>query len=448
VPDQLTAAQRRSPARPSLGERVRQLRVARGLTQSQLAGDRFSKEYVSQIERGKTRPTGETIEWLAARLGVDPTFIETGVSSSEHDRVDSVIARAEATLEAHEYAEVPPILEEIRDALAAVSAPELELRALRTEAWARLYLGQPREAMVLLERARGIAESPAFTDVDRADVLFRLGACRYKLTSIGTAVGLLTQALQLAEGSSLPCDRLRSLILEWRARCYHHQRDWVAAREDVERALELAEGINDRYAMAQAHFHASVIAERDGRWVLARSHAERAKNLYEEIAHHANVGKLLNNLGGLNFLLGKPEEAKAYLKDAFRVALEVGSDMDAAYAVSSLAQVHLRTGEPALAEEQARHALQLLGDGEDVYVVQEAGNAQLVLGRALLEQDRLEEAEQSFIRAEKNFEQVSLTSQLAAAWVAQGDLAARRHDDRRAAQLYRRAAETLQDFRF
>ncbi|HYY75319.1 MAG TPA: helix-turn-helix transcriptional regulator, partial [Gaiellaceae bacterium] len=90
----LAALTRSAAARPSLGERVRQLRIARGLTQTELAGDRFSKEYVSQIERAKTRPTGETIEWLAARLGVDRTFLETGVSSSERERVESVIARA------------------------------------------------------------------------------------------------------------------------------------------------------------------------------------------------------------------------------------------------------------------------------------------------------------------------------------------------------------------
>jgi tetratricopeptide (TPR) repeat protein len=122
--------------------------------------------------------------------------------------------------------------------------------------------------------------------------------------------------------------------------------------------------------------------------------------------------------------------------------------MDAAYAVSSLAQVHLKTGEAVLAEEQARHAIQLLGDSEDVYVLQEVGNAQLVLGRSLLDQEKLEEAEASFQSAERTFKQVSLSSQLAAAWIAQGDLAARRSDDRLAAQLYRRAAETLQDFRF
>ena len=54
-----------TPPAPSagtrLGERVRSLRVAGGLTQTQLAGTRFSKEYISQIERGKTRPTEATI---------------------------------------------------------------------------------------------------------------------------------------------------------------------------------------------------------------------------------------------------------------------------------------------------------------------------------------------------------------------------------------------------
>src|SRR2546421_4932018 len=83
-----------------LGERLRRLRVSAGLTQTQLAGERFSKEYVSQIERGKTRPTRETIDWLAARLGVDAGFLANGVSTDERGRVDAVLSRAEALVEA------------------------------------------------------------------------------------------------------------------------------------------------------------------------------------------------------------------------------------------------------------------------------------------------------------------------------------------------------------
>ena len=105
MPEYAALTRPAAPSRPSLGERVRQLRIAHGLTQTDLAGDRFSKEYVSQIERGKTRPTAETIEWLAERLGVDATFLEIGVSSSERERVESVISRAEAGLEAGSYEE-------------------------------------------------------------------------------------------------------------------------------------------------------------------------------------------------------------------------------------------------------------------------------------------------------------------------------------------------------
>ncbi len=435
------------PKASRLGERLRQLRVGAGMTQTDLAGERFSKEYVSQIERGKTRPTQETIEWLAVRLGVDPGFLANGVSGNERARVEAVLARAETLSEAHRYDEAVEEYERGRTAVAATGAIELEVRLLNGEGWARQQRGEVREALALFEQSRRLVEEPQFSDVDRADVMFRLGVCRYKLSSISTAIALFGEAFTLAERSGMPCDLLRSEVLAWRSRCYRRQRDWEAAREDVERALELAEGLEDKKALGHVFFQASLIAERNGQWVLARTYAERAKAQYEDLSDRANVGRLLNNLGGLNFLLGKPEEAKRYLKDAFGVALEVGHDDDAAQAVSSLAQVHLRTGELELAEEQAKHALQLLRGREDEFLL-EIGNAQLVLGRSLLERGRLDEAEAAFADAEKTFEQSESPSHRAAAWMAQGDLAARRDDDQDAARLYRRAAETLQDFRF
>src|SRR5436190_12161161 len=96
-----TRQQRFSAAQAGLrlGERLRQLRASAGMTQTELAGDRFSKEYVSQIERGKTRPTRETISWLAERLGVDAGYLANGVSADERGRVDSALARSEALIE-------------------------------------------------------------------------------------------------------------------------------------------------------------------------------------------------------------------------------------------------------------------------------------------------------------------------------------------------------------
>jgi tetratricopeptide (TPR) repeat protein len=435
-----------APRPPRLGERLRQLRVAAGLTQTDLAGERFSKEYISQIERGKTRPTAETIEWLGRRLGVDAGFLASGVSADERAKAEALLTRADALLEDHllddalaEYGRALP-------AVLATGAVELHVRALNGEAMARAQSGDVKNALLLLADARALVERTEFSDIDRAEVLYRLGVCRYMLSSISTAVGLFNEALVLAERSGLPSDVLRQNVFAWRARCYLRQRDYEAAREDVERALELAEAMHDPRAVGQAYFQASILAERDGHWVLARTYAEKAKAQYEELTDRANVGRLLNNLGGLEFLLGKPEQAIEHLKNSFAVALEIGRDEDAAKAVSSLAQVHLRTGDHLRAEEQALHALEIIGERADM--IDEVGNARLVLGRALLEQARLDEAETAFDAAEDAFAQLSSASHRAAAWIAQGDLATKRGDERRAAVLYRRAAETLQDFRF
>jgi len=435
-----------SPAGARLGERLRQLRVAAGLTQSDLAGERFSKEYVSQIERGKTRPTRETIEWLAARLGVDAAFLERGVSADERSRVEAMLARAEALSNAHQYDDAIEELENSRTAVLATGAPELEYRSLSTEAWARMERGEVRPALQQLERCRTIAEGPGFSDVDRGQILFQMGVCRYHLSSIASAVGLFSEALTVAEAAGLPCDLLRSEILGWRSRCYRRQRDLEAAREDVERALELARALDDHRTMANVYFQASLVAERMGHWVLARSYAERAKAYYEQLNDERNVGRLLNNLGGLNFQLGKPDKAVEDLKSAYRVLLDRGSEAEAANVVSSLAHVHLMTGQVQTAEEEARHALDLLEGREDFLL--DIAPTQLVLGRALMEQGRLDEAQETLRVAETSAEQLESISHRAAAWMAQGDLAGRRGDDNAAARLYRKAAEALQDVRF
>ena len=434
------------PGSARLGERVRQLRVAAGLTQTDLAGDRFSKEYVSQIERGKTRPTRETIEWLAGKLGVDAGFLERGVSADERSRVETMLARAEALTNAERYDESIEEYENLQTALLATGAVDLEVRALAGQAWALVERGDVRSGLAVLEQARQLAERPEFSDIDRADLLYRMGVCRYKLSSIATALGLFNEALTLAEASGLPCDALRAEIFHSRALCYRQQRDFEAAREDVERALELAEALDDRRTMADVFLHASLVAERMGQWVLARSYAERARGHYQELNDGRKFAGVLNNLGGLNLLLGRPEQAIEHLKASFSAALEVDSVETAAQAEGSLATVHLHLGDWEQAEQLARHALSLVTDREDF--LHEIAPTQLVLGRALMEQDKLDEAEQWLRTSDSSAERLESIGHRAAAWIALGDLETRRNKQPEAAGLYRRAAEALQDVRF
>jgi tetratricopeptide (TPR) repeat protein len=429
-----------------LGERVRALRVSAGLTQSQLAGDRFSKEYISQIERGKTRPKPATIEWLAERLGVDPVFLASGVSTEERTKAEALLARAEALSEAHRHDEAIEAYRAARPSVSGAGAASLELRLLTGEAWSLGQHGDVRESLELLQRARELAERPEFSDVDRADVLFRLGVCRWQLSSITTAIALFDEALALAERTGLPCDLLRADILCWRSRCHRRQRDYVAAREDVERALELAEGLGDRRAIANTYFQASLIAQRQGHYVLSRNYAQRAKELYQELNDERNVGRLLLMFGGLTLMLGDEERAVEHLKASYARALDSDSPADAAQALAGIARVHLNRGEYDEADALSRQVLELIRDREDY--LYEVSGSQLVLGRALLERGRLDEAEECFRAADAAAEQLESLSYRTEAWVAMGDLAARRGDDREASRLYRNAAEALQEIRF
>jgi len=441
-----SVAASRTEAPNGVGNRVRALRVAAGLTQTALAGERFSKEYVSQIERGKTRPTEETVAWLAERLGVDSEYLLRGVASDVRIRVEAKLAQAEALSEAHRDREAVVLFRDARAEISTLGSAELEVRALVGEGWALQELGSPREGLDVLQVARELTERPEFSDLDRADVLFRVGCCRYRISSIPTAVSLFDEALELAERSGLPCDILRARILAWRSRCRRRQADFEAAREDVERALELARGVDDPRTVAGAYFQASFVAEKMGHWGLARQYAQQAKAIYQDLNDERNTGRIMLNLGGLQLLLGKPEQAIEHLTRSFALAVEAGSQPDAAQALGSLAAVHEQLGDHEAADEHARKALALLEGREDF--LDEIGQSNLVLGRSLLERDRLDEAEQCFRAADQAFEQMESVAHRTGAWVAMGDLAERRGNAREAARWYRNAAEALSVVRF
>jgi len=254
-----------------------------------------------------------------------------------------------------------------------------------------MYEGELRAALDRFEKARELAAAPGLGPMELAETLFRLACCRYKLSSIGIAISLFDEALKLVEESGLPGDRLRVDILGWRSRCHRRQRDWVSAKDDVERALELSQALADPELEANTLFQASLICEREGNWLRARRLAEQARALYEQLDDRVNVGRQLNNLGGFEFLLGNSAKAIERLRQAHELACQIGSTPDAAQALCSLAEVELSEQQHTDAEEHARAALALL-DGRDDFL-DVIGTAQLRLGKALLAQGSLDDAE-------------------------------------------------------
>ena len=360
-----------------------------------------------------------------------------------HD-VEQMLARAESLVAAHRYAdasvELASLWEDVRD------DPRLALRQRLTLAWAVLYLGELGEAERLLEHAETLVRSPHFDAADRAEVLYRQGCLALKQNRIADASALLTRALDSNSRAPQPRTHLASRTHEWRSRCHLRTRDWDAARRDVDRAIELALEAGDTEAHAHAVFQASIVAERQKQWLLARCYAEQALGLYTGLGNALCTARVLNNLGGIDFLLGDVAAAEEALLGAIDSASEAASDADLAQAVNSLAQVYLHTGRPTEARARALRALELLEHRPDF--LDERGNAELVVAQSLAAEGEPAQAAAWLARADETYGRLSSPSHLAVVLLAKGDLARAAGDSDAAAHLYRRAAELLQDIHF
>jgi tetratricopeptide (TPR) repeat protein len=353
----------------------------------------------------------------------------------------AMIEEAEAALEVNDFPTALSALEDVHRLTR--TSPSLTNRALLAESWAKTATDDLAGAELLLARATEITAWSGFTERDRAEVLFRLGCCRLQSAKVGNATQLLTIALQVCHTSEQDCTKLQSRIHQWRSRCWlqHHLPDM--ARDDAELAIELAEGLGDQRTLAQAWFQASVVTERQSQWLLARMYGERALDAFEQLGDHVNRYMVLNNLGGINALLGSHDRATACLDLAIQAAQELGNPVGAAYSLSTLAHLRLTVGDPGRADEYALRAQEIL-EGNDTHLG-ELGNVLLIRGRAMLAQNDFDVAERCFLQADGAFEQISSIGHRAEAWVAQGDLARCRGDLEAAAGRYRKAAVALQD---
>ena len=68
-----------------VGEIIRQLRRQRSMTQTELGGDRFSKSYVSAVERDKIVPSMDALRYFAEQLDQSRDYFLLLIQNSTHE---------------------------------------------------------------------------------------------------------------------------------------------------------------------------------------------------------------------------------------------------------------------------------------------------------------------------------------------------------------------------
>lgn len=71
----------------TLGKRIKQARLAAGLSQSALCGDKITRNMLSLIENDAAIPSVDTLRYLAARLGKPMGFLLDGEAASPNGRL-------------------------------------------------------------------------------------------------------------------------------------------------------------------------------------------------------------------------------------------------------------------------------------------------------------------------------------------------------------------------
>ena len=74
----------------TLGQKIRQARIERGLTQKQLVGEHITRNMLSKIENDSATPSVRTLEYLASRLGLSAGYFMTDMTYSDGSSPDGL----------------------------------------------------------------------------------------------------------------------------------------------------------------------------------------------------------------------------------------------------------------------------------------------------------------------------------------------------------------------
>jgi transcriptional regulator with XRE-family HTH domain len=359
----------------TIGNRLRQLRRAAGLSQQDLASDQVSAAYISRIEAGTRQPSLKVVRALAAKLNVDPSYLESGdvVSPS------SALALRFGLLELRLGVSRPDerFLKDAEKIVAeAVEAGEVALaqRARVILAAAKLVEGAYEEARRLLETTLARGVSPTRYEV----LAYRLLASAYvDGGSLEAALRLLRQQIALARDAGRSTGPLYAASL---AAELARAGRW----DEVEQALELTTDIElaekpwREWGAERATQVANALSEK--RLGEADSLLAEALGVVGFAAAIVDAAQIRRLKGLVAARRGEVSTGRDDLAGAERMLRIWGDDQVVVSVVIDDVRLLLEAGEAAAAEARARDALSLARAGGSPVAV---GLASWALGDSL-----------------------------------------------------------------
>lgn len=399
----------------TMGERVRQLRCARGLSQQALSGDGVSAAYVSLIESGKRRPSRQTVSKLADRLGVTAEHLLVGMQDAELGKTRVNVNFARLAI--------------------ANGNPSEAVSSLRSMSFENLDSATACKASLALAEA---AEQTGDLDLALVTLESMSDRCRREEAWIGFATAATTltalylesgdtargvdfsqQALHDVEAAGLQGtdEHIRlGAVFVWA--CFERGDLLFAARRAAE-LIEVADRIGTPRARGSIYWNAAFVAHARGRHADALRLTDRALALLGEQEDSRDLPRLRMQYAWvlLNVTNPRPIEALEQLARAEGDPTLAGSQLDLGTIATFRGQAHLLLGNVFDAAEQAATALQLLGPSEHI----ERASALILLGDVGTAQGDSDLAHECYREVELVLRTIPASREVARAWRALGE---------------------------
>lgn len=422
----------------TLGNRVKKLRIDRGLTQKELAEPSYTHAYVSTIEAGRRQPSDEVLRHLAAKLGVAKEELATG-------RPPDLLSRLELELQTARWEASQGHLRTARSAFNRVAKEAREHRLAKVQARAQegkalceLRGGDFDKAMSLYEKAYEALQHEPVTA--RVDAIVGKAACARRLGDVGYAIYLLENLLQWLRRSGL-CDP--TALLKVHASLvapYFESGAYREASAAADEALVLAPKVDDLERLGSMHMSVAHVHLSEERYDEAQEALRRAEDIFRQL-------ELVDELGhchlGHGFALsrrGQHEEACEELHSARHIFSQTGSRSDEARSVNELARIARLSGDLQESRRLLGQALALLAESGDVAELA-LTHREMSLVEASLFPTR---AERHLHRAIELYKRIEAHVELAATYRILGDLRRKKGDWERACEAYRNGSELVE----
>lgn len=331
-----------------VGERIREARRARGLTQEDLARGLVTKGFVSQLEHNRSTPSLPKLWLIADRLGKPLSYFLRETPAPDFNYLRKA---ADLAIRAKEPERALSLTDEAQ-AAARTANERSGVCLLKGRA---LYgLGRLPEALAVLQTAA--ATAPSDDPELSAAIYAEIGLVQGDLEHFNAAVEANLRALRWLDDSKHADLELRSRVLTNVAGNCRNLGQSGQAMEYLQEALAVATDAESLLRMANAHMALGIVARELGDWDRAIEHCDRALELHRRLGQERIANQILNNLGDAYFAAGRTAEARYCQSRCLDRARQLKDYLEIGIAAGELARYALDEGAVGRAIEFARES--------------------------------------------------------------------------------------------